>query len=174
LPSLLLAQAGTPRVVEPNTLVPEGVARYVPGAFPERIVASPLQDASRGFAVAWRTGAGVQSPLLEIAVANDAPDQWRGDEAPRQLRARTQSLASGNGAARHHHVAVDGLAPDTLYAWRVQGAGTWSPWRQLRTAAEAGTPLEFVYVGDTQNKNASLTTRVMHEIVRHAPRAGLA
>src|SRR5690606_26439641 len=48
-----------------------------------------------------------------------------------------------------------------------------SPWRQLRTAAPAGTPLELVYMGDTQNRNASLTTRVAHAAVRHASRANL-
>ena len=72
-------------------------------------------------------------------------------------------------------VTVDGLEPDTLYAFRVQGGnGWWSPWRQLRTAAAAGAPLEFLYFGDTQNKNASLGTRVVLEAMRHAPEARLA
>jgi hypothetical protein len=41
--------------VEPNTLVPKGVMRYAPSVFPDRIVASPAQDASTGFGVSWRT-----------------------------------------------------------------------------------------------------------------------
>lgn len=161
------------RHLEPNTLVPKGVIHYAPTGFPDRIVAVPMQDASTGFSVSWRTDAAVDAPALEIAVAKESPDQWDGDTPPRQVTATTRTLATANGVAHHHQAIVDGLQPDVLYAWRVQGDRTWSPWRQLRTAAPAGTPLEFLYVGDTQNKNASLTTRVMHEAVRHAPKANL-
>ncbi len=167
------AEAPQAREHEANTLVPKGVVRYAPAGFPDRIVAVPAQDASAGFSVTWRTDARVQSPVLEIAVAKDSPDQWDGDVPPRRLGAETTVLATANGVAHHHRVVVDGLSPDTLYAWRVQGDRTWSPWRQLRTAAPAGAPLEFLYIGDTQNKNASLVTRVMHEAVRHASSANL-
>ena len=162
------------RAAEANTLVPSGVARYAATGFPDRIVASPLADAATGFAVAWRTDTRVDSPLLEIVIANDSPDQWRDGVAPRRIPAQTRTLTSDTGTAHHHHAVVDGLLADTLYAWRVQGDRTWSPWRQLRTAAPSGTELEFLYFGDTQNKNASLTTRVMFEAVRHAPNANLA
>ena len=37
-----------------------------------------------------------------------------------------------------------------------------------------GVPVELLYFGDTQNKNASLTTRVVREAMRHAPGARLA
>lgn len=161
------------RHVEPNTLVPEGVVRYAPTGFPDRVVAVPAQDASTGFAVSWRTDANVDAPVLEIAVAKESPDQWDGDVAPRRVEASTRTLATANGVAHHHRAVVDGLRPGTLYAWRVQGDRTWSPWKQLRTAAPAGTPLQFLYMGDTQNKNASLVTRVMHEAMRHAPDANL-
>jgi len=171
--SVAMADAPT-REPEANTLVPAGVVRYAPSAFPDRIVAVPAQDASSGFAVRWRTGTGVEAPLLEIATAMDSPDQWDGGTPPRRLRADTRAQDSGNGPAHHHHVAIDGLQPGVLYAWRVQGEGTWSPWRQLRTAAVPGTPLELLYFGDTQNRNASLVTRVMHEALRHAPHANLA
>lgn len=172
-PAALAEAPQAARQVEPNTLVPEGVVRYAPTGFPDRIVATPLQDAATGFSVSWRTGVAVEAPVLEIAVAKESPDQWDGDVPPRRVVAVTRALAAGNGSAHHHHATVDGLQPGTLYAWRVQGDRTWSPWRQLRTAAPAGTPLEFLYIGDTQNKNASLVTRVMHEAVRHAPRAHL-
>lgn len=167
------AEAPQVREHEANTLVPKGVIRYAPSGFPDRVVAVPAQDASTGFSVTWRTDANVRSPVLEIAVAKDSPDQWDGDVPPRRLGAETTTLATANGIAHHHSVVVDGLLPGTLYAWRVQGDRTWSPWRQLRTAAPAGTPLEFLYIGDTQNKNASLVTRVMHEAVRHVSNANL-
>ncbi|TYT27280.1 metallophosphoesterase family protein [Luteimonas viscosa] len=175
LPALAALAEAPPaaRHVEPNTLVPKGVVHYAPTGFPDRIVAVPMQDASTGFSVSWRTDAAVDAPALEIVVAKDSPDQWDGDTPPRQVKAATRRLATANGVAHHHQASIDGLRPGTLYAWRVQGDRTWSPWRHLRTAAPVGTPLEFLYVGDTQNKNASLTTRVMFEAVRRAPNANL-
>ncbi len=161
------------RQTEANTLVPPGVIRYAPTGFPDRMVSVPMEEASTGFRLSWRTGATLQAPVVEIAVASDSPDQWQGQTPPRRVQATTQMLSTANGMAHHHSATVDGLAADTLYAWRVQGERTWSPWRQLRTAAAAGVPLELIYVGDTQNKNASLTTRIMHQAVRHAPNANL-
>ncbi|KAB8165648.1 phosphoesterase [Lysobacter maris] len=159
------AEQASARAPEPNTLVPPGVMRYAPSGFPDRIVASPAQDASRGFAVAWRTDAAVDAPVLEIAIAGDSPDLGE----PRRIVASTRALRSENGLAHHHRADVDGLEPGVLYAYRVQGDRTWSPWMQLRTAGDASEPLELLYLGDTQNKNASLTSRVVREALRQAP-----
>src|SRR5690606_22776080 len=132
------------RAPEPNTLVPARDARYAPGAFPGRIVATPAQDAATGFSVAGRTNAAANAPVLEIVVAGDSPDMGE----PRRVQATTQALRTENGLAHQHRADVDGLSPGTLYAWRVQGAGGWwSPWRQLRTAGAPGTPLVMLYFG---------------------------
>lgn len=170
LACLPVAAQEAARAPEPNTRVPAGAQRYVPTVFPDRIVATPAQDAASGFAVAWRTDARVQAPSLEIAVAGDSPDIG----APRRVHAETSKLRTENGVAHHHRADVDGLAPDTLYAWRVQGGGTWSAWHHTRTAAAPGAPLTLLYFGDTQNKNVSLTTRVVREAMRQAPDARLA
>ncbi|MFC4728087.1 metallophosphoesterase [Coralloluteibacterium thermophilus] len=172
----LLAVAGTAGVAadargqaEPNTLVPLGVIRYAPSAFPERVVASPGEDAARELGIAWRTGTTVSAPVVEIAVAGDSPDM--GDR--RSVSARTVAVDSESGAAHHHLARIDGLEPDTLYAYRVQGDGTWSAWSHYRTAGGGEAPLTLLYFGDSQNKNLSLTTRVMREAQRHAPDARL-
>jgi len=163
--------SGEARPHEPNTLVPAGDMRYAPAAHPDRIIASPAADSAHGFQVSWRTAQGVDAPMLELTVAGDSPDLG----APRRLAAHSRTMATENGDGRQHQVVVDGLEPDTLYAFRVQGAnGWWSPWRQLRTAAAAGEALEFLYFGDTQNKNASLGSRVLLEALRHAPDARMA
>ncbi|KAF1692912.1 phosphoesterase [Pseudoxanthomonas koreensis] len=155
---------------EPNTRVPAGVVRYAPTVFPDRIVASPAQDAATGFSVAWRTAAGIAAPVLEVVPAGDSPDMG----TPKRIEAVSRELRTENGLALHHRADIDGLQPDTLYAWRVQGGGTWSAWHHTRTAAAAGTPLTLLYFGDTQNKNVSLGTRVLREAMRHAPDARLA
>ncbi|WP_425501303.1 purple acid phosphatase family protein [Pseudoxanthomonas daejeonensis] len=158
------------RLPEPNTRVPPGVVRYAPTVFPDRVVASPAQAAATGFSVAWRTDASVDSPLLEVVVAGDSPDMG----APVRARATSRELRTENGTAHHHRAEVGGLQPDTLYAWRVQGGGTWSAWHHTHTAAASGAPLTLLYFGDTQNKNVSLTTRVVREAMRQAPDARLA
>lgn len=163
-------QQETQRQHEPNTRVPAGVLHYAPTGFPDRIVVSPAQDAAAGFAVAWRTDASVKAPLLEIVVAGDSPDLG----VPRQVSAATRELETENGPALHHRADVDGLRPDMLYAWRVRGDRTWSAWHHTRTAAGKDAPLTLLYFGDTQNKNVSLTTRVVREAMRHAPDARLA
>ncbi|WP_058835039.1 purple acid phosphatase family protein [Luteimonas abyssi] len=155
---------------DPNTLVPAGVMHYAANALPDRIVATPLEDAARGFSVAWRTGAGVEAPVVEIAEAGDSPDPGE----VRRVRAATTPMATENGPAHAHRARIDGLEPDTLYAWRVQGDGTWGPWRQMRTAPAPEQPMTVLYFGDTQNQNASLVSRVMLESLRHAPDARLA
>jgi hypothetical protein len=167
---LPLAAQDAARKHEPNTRVPAGVVRFAPSVFPDRIVASPAEDATSGFSVAWRTGAQVDAPLLQIGVAGDSPDMG----IPREIASSSRELRTQNGLARHHRADIDGLQPDTLYAWRVQGGGTWSPWHHTRTAASANAPLTLLYFGDTQNKNTSLTTRVVREAMRHAPDARLA
>ena len=165
-----LAARETTRAPEPNTRVPAGVAHYTATMFPDRIVASPAQDASRGLSIAWRTSSAVESPMLEIVEAADSPDLGE----PRRIRGETRALRTENGIAHHHRADVGGLQPDTLYAWRVQGGGTWSAWHHIRTAAAPGSPLTLLYFGDTQNKNVSLGTRVLREAMRLAPDARLA
>ncbi|WP_241093404.1 purple acid phosphatase family protein [Xanthomonas sp.] len=172
--ALLLALAplgaAAATAAEPNTQVPAGASRYAADGFPDRIVASPAQDAARGFAVAWRTDAGVAQPWLELVVAGDSPDLG----APRRIQAGTADLLGENGRAHHHRADVDGLAADKLYAYRVQGRDTWSAWNHFRTAAAADAPLTLLYFGDTQNQNLSLVSRVIRQAWRSAPDARLA
>ena len=153
---------------EPNLAVPAGYVRYQADVMPDRIIATPAQDASRGFAVNWRTADGVDAPLLEIRTATDSPDVG----TPRRITATSRSGSAGD-RARYHRADVDGLTPGTLYMFRVQGKGTWSGWRQLRTGGAAGTALSLLYFGDTQNKNLSHVSRVVREAMRHAPDATL-
>jgi 3',5'-cyclic AMP phosphodiesterase CpdA len=158
------------RKAEPNTQVPMGSTHYAATGFPDRIVASPAQDAASGFAVAWRTDASVSQPALQLVISGDSPDFG----TPRVLAATTTALKSENGLSHHHRVDVDDLKPDTLYAYRVQGKDTWGPWTQFRTAASADTPLTLLYFGDTQNKNLSLVSRVIRQAWRSTPDARLA
>ncbi|MCG8416267.1 MAG: metallophosphoesterase family protein, partial [Pseudomonadales bacterium] len=77
----------------------------------------------------------------------------------------------GLGVVHYHSAVFRGLEPDTLYAYRVQGAdGAWSEWYQTRTAAESG-PVKFVYFGDAQNGILSHWSRVVRAAFMRAPDA---
>jgi len=147
--------------------VPAGNRHYAATGFPDRLVASPAQDAARGFAVAWRTDTSVKAPVLEWVLAGDSPDVG----TPTRITATTQALTTELGASHHHRADVTGLQPDTLYLWRVQGQNTWSAWNQLRTLGKAGEPLTLLYFGDTQNKNLSHVSRVLRAGLKAAPDA---
>ncbi len=168
--ALASALATAAPAAEPNTQVPAASRHYAASGFPDRIVASPAQDAAHGFAVMWRTDASVEKPLLELVVAGDSPDLG----TPRRIVAVTTVLESENGLSHHHRADIDGLQPDTLYAYRVQGADTWGAWTHFRTAAAAGAPLTLLYFGDTQNKNLSHVSRVIRQAWHSTPDARLA
>ncbi len=156
-------------VAEPNTQVPTGNLHYAASGFPDRIVASPAQDAARGFGVSWRTDTTVGTPVLEWVLAGDSPDVGR----VTRITASTRVLDTENGSAHYHRADVSGLQPDTLYLWRVQGQATWSAWNQLRTAGSATQALTLLYFGDTQNKNLSHVSRVLRAGLKAAPQARL-
>lgn len=163
---LLLALPSAAR----NTLVPEGYPRYVATAFPDRIVLIPGADAAGQAQVGWRTAVGAESTRLQLAVAGDSPDLLG---AASEHAGDSVVLDGGNGPARHHRVVITGLQPDTLYAYRVAGEGTWSEWFQFRTAAAQFEPFSLIYFGDAQNAVRSLFSRVLRAAWLHEPQARL-
>lgn len=153
-------------------------------AWPDRIIATIDADPAHAISVSWRTAAGVTATRAEIAQAT--PDA-RFDLAARAVAAETQILdleaithiglaaavPHNRGLPRtaHHAVRFEGLMPDTLYAYRVQGAeGKWSEWFQTRTVP-AGGPLRFIYLGDAQNDLDSHWPRVIRAAFQTAPDA---
>lgn len=153
-------------------------------AWPDRIVATFEGDPSQAFAVAWRTAANVTATRAEITLAT--PDA-RIDLTGRSVAAVTERvdldtvIANGRAlavqandtlpAVAYHSVRFDGLKPDTLYAYRVQGSdGHWSEWFQTRTAPKSG-PIRFIYMGDAQNGVLSLWSRTIRAAFQAAPDA---
>lgn len=153
-------------------------------AWPDRIVATFEGDPSQAFAVSWRTAANVTATRAEITLAT--PDA-RIDLTGRSVAAVTERVdldtvvANGralavpaNGAlpaVAYHSLRFDGLKPDTLYAYRVQGSdGHWSEWFQTRTAPKSG-PIRFIYMGDAQNGVLSLWSRTIRAAFQAAPDA---
>lgn len=152
--------------------------------WPDRIVATLPGDPASSFAVTWRTDASVTAPNAELALAT--PDaRFDLTATPHQAvsevldPARVERLGavvevSWNtelAPVHFHSVRFEGLAPDTLYAYRVQGRDDrWSEWFQLRTAPASG-PVQFIYLGDAQNGILSHWSRTVRAAFQHAPEA---
>lgn len=155
-----------------------------PSEWPDRIVVTMDGDPATSIGVSWRTAESVGATRAEIARA--LPDA-RFDRLATSAVAETQRLDlarfehagkifsvehnQGLPATSHHSLRFEGLEPDTLYAYRVQGAeGHWSEWFHTRTAPLSG-PLRFIYLGDAQNGLASHWPRVIRAAFQSAPDA---
>ncbi len=139
-----------------------------PTPIPDRIILTWSGDPARSQSVTWRTSAGVDSPVAQIAVAGDGPDFTR-DAV--KVEATSQLLESDLSQALYHTARFDGLEPDTMYAYRVGDGRNWSEWNQFRTAGAEAAPLTFLYVGDAQNDIYEHWSRLIRMGFMKAPEA---
>jgi 3',5'-cyclic AMP phosphodiesterase CpdA len=156
--------------------------------WPDRIVVTVAEDPKTSFSVSWRTAANVAGARAELVVAGD---EARFDLAATAVDAttvrpdlQTKTVGEQSYALRwnaeidapaYHSVTFTGLTPDTLYAYRVQGAeGHWSEWLQTRTAPAAAEPFRFLYFGDAQDGISSHWPRVVRAAFATAPDARFA
>jgi len=163
-------------LVKHYSMVPAQLSRYQPTAFADRIILLPTAMPATSQTVNWRTNNGVgtvgedggQAVRAEIALSQSGPGFALNSQT---VTGRSQLVQSENGQAYAHSVTFSALQPDTLYSYRVQGAGTWSEWLQFRTAASEFAPFSLIYFGDAQNHNKSHVSRVMREALLARPRA---
>lgn len=140
---------------------------HAPRPLPDRIVLTWAGNPATTQAVTWRTDTSVYRGLAEIAVALDNGRDLKSTS----VAATTEPFKSDLGEAHYHSVQFTGLAPDTLYAYRVGDGANWSEWFHFRTASREARPFSFVYFGDAQNDVKTHWSRVFRESFRDAPRA---
>lgn len=149
-----------------NTLVTPGEHRYPASADPDRVILVADQHPWRSQTVNWRTNHAVTEAVAQITEAHDTPGLHL---TARTVTGTVRPRTTENGLAHHHSVTFDDLRPDTLYAYRVRGQGTWSEWFQFRTAKRGFAPFTFFYFGDAQNSVRSHFSRVIREaFMEHA------
>ncbi|MBL9187724.1 MAG: metallophosphoesterase family protein [Opitutaceae bacterium] len=140
---------------------------FAPRPLPDRIVLTWRGDPATTQAVTWRTDPTVIRAVAEFALANEAGRSLKGES----VAARTQPLTTDLSEAHYHSAEFTGLAPDTLYAYRVGDGVNWSEWFHFRTASRDARKFTFVYFGDAQNDVRTHWSRVFREAFREAPRA---
>jgi 3',5'-cyclic AMP phosphodiesterase CpdA len=139
---------------------------HAPTPLPDRVVLTWAGDPATTQAVTWRTATSVERALAQLAPASDNAKLTATD-----FPARTEDFTSDLGSAHYHSVNFTGLAPNTLYAYRVGDGANWSEWYHFRTAKAGPGPFTFIYFGDAQNDIKTHWSRVFREAFRDAPRA---
>ncbi|MFY1019979.1 metallophosphoesterase [Ectopseudomonas khazarica] len=143
---------------------------YAAGNLADRIVLTPGADAATQMAVSFRTDLRQDRAVLEFGPALAGPQVVA---KARQLSGSSRRLDAENGPSLYHQVRLDGLSPDTAYAYRVQGSAGWSEWHQFRTASRTFAPFSFIYLGDTQNGILEVASRSIRQALRSVARPAL-
>ncbi len=150
-----------------NTLVPVGYVQYAATPIPDRIVLTLAENPSEAITVNWRTGTMVTSPKVQVAESGWSPSLERFSH---EFTARTSIQSTDNGAAHHHSAQISGLKENTIYAYRVQGGGTWSEWFQFKTPT-GSDQFSFLYFGDAQNQLKAHFSRLIRQAFITCPEA---
>jgi 3',5'-cyclic AMP phosphodiesterase CpdA len=140
---------------------------YPPTSVPDRVILTYKTDPATSVAVTWRTALTVTKGYVQIAKATAAPDF----DSIQTVNAQTELLVSDLNAAHYHSANLTGLAPNTLYAYRVGDSTAWSEWSHVRTAAAQEAPFSFLYFGDAQNDLKSKWSRTIRQAYSHLPSA---
>lgn len=165
-PALAMAHDGPNHDHAPRPVADADAHR--PSALPDRIIRTFAADPARSIAVTWRTDAGVEKAVAQVAPADAGP---KFAARAKTLDARSTALAADLGEARFHSVVFDDLAPATTYAYRVGDGVNWSEWVHARTASDKPEPFSFIYFGDAQNDIKSLWSRVIRGAYSDASKA---
>ena len=146
----------------------------IPSKDPDRIILTFNGNPSTKRAVTWRTDSSVKKAEAQIAVAGLNSDFVK--EAS-TYTANTEEFDLGlyksnkSLIVNYHSVVFENLKPNTLYAYRVGFAETWSEWIQFKTANDTYSPTQFVYFGDAQNDILNHWSRVIRMAYKTAPDA---
>ncbi len=155
---------------ELNQIIKEWAA---PNEFPDHVILSAAADPTQSIGVNWRTHANNSEGYLEIGIAGPGPDFRNNSKtypAKRTLINSAEALKDGFESS-FFEVQLNGLKPNTLYAYRVGNDHFKSEWHQFSTASDQFTPLSFLYVGDAQNYILELWSRVIRNAYKKAPNA---
>lgn len=140
-------------------------ARYAPTPRPDRLILNVTADPATSMAVTWRTDTSVKHAYVEFVLADDGPNF---EKNAKRVTATTAEFESQTGKAHYHSVVLSGLAPNSVYTYRVGADKEWTEWNQFRTASKEARPFRFIYFGDAQNDILQMWSRVVREAYREA------
>lgn len=147
--------------------------QHAPTPLPDRVMLTWSDDPCTTVNITWRTDTTTAAPVVEYAHGDKLRGNLRTGRVPgaERVEAQRAPFESDLGVYHLHSAKLEGLAPASMYAYRVGDGDHWSEWHQFRTASDKPEPFTFVYFGDAQNAVRSMWSRVIREANQHAPRS---
>jgi len=142
--------------------------QYGVGAVPDRILLSWVNDPSTSMAVTWRCRIGAGDGKVQFAKSSKGPYL---KNSAYEIIAEKQLLTSISGLAYYYSANINGLEPETTYAYRVGNEHQWSEWNYFITASNEKKPFSFIFMGDIQNDIRSIWSRVVRKAYSDEPNA---
>lgn len=132
---------------------------------PDRILMTWTQDPSTSFTVTWRSTGEALKPAGEIALAVSNPSF---DDHAEKVSAEVSGKVED---AVFYKVSFTNLKPGQKYVYRVGGDHHWSEWFLVKTPDLESDNLNFIYLGDGQNRLKSKWSRAIRAAYAHLPKA---
>jgi hypothetical protein len=144
---------------------------------PDQIALAFGPSSARSLVWTWRTDPSVTQTVLRLAPAAPGGAGPADRAAVRVVSGGSRVIESpdllNDPVVRRHRVQVNGLEPDTAYAYAL-GDGTasaWSRWRTVRTGPERPQNVRFLYLGDAQC-GLEVWGKLLHRAYQRFPDAG--
>lgn len=139
--------------------------------FPSHIILNVTEDLSNSMAFNWRTDTSATVNKIQIVKENSS---YNLGQKHKEYIADSEIFTFKESSFCYHSILVDGLEPNTSYAYRVGNNDTWSPWMNFKTLNNTTSDtLKVLYFGDVQTNISSLWSRVVKQAFRTIPDAQL-
>jgi len=150
---------------------PSRAQEYLPSAYPDRVTLTVTATPATSQAVSWRTDTSTAGAKAQLKKEDGSPFM---DAGAKEFAAETLPFICQDGRKDlYHRVVFEGLAPATVYSYRVGDGNCWSEWYQFRTASDRGdtAAFSFIYLGDAQNDLKSRWSRAIRQAFSRQPDA---
>jgi acid phosphatase type 7 len=136
---------------------------------PQRLILNLTPDPAHSMAVTWRTIDAFQNSEAQFAEASDWKDF---EKSAKTVKARMEPVRLDSPRVAFHYSAIlDGLKPNTMYAYSVGHDSVWSEWNQFTTAKDGNALFQFVFFGDPQTDIKRHVSRIFREAFKKDPDA---
>ena len=143
-----------------------GPVTYVP----ERLILTPTVDPTTSQTISWSHRASDSTPVVTVRSGSSEPRLFNAVRRP------ATSVAHSGSDRPRYTTRLDGLTPDTTYAYWISDEDGVSAVAHFTTAATgiADPGWTFLAFGDTQIDNATTVRQIIEQAAAHAPEADLA
>jgi hypothetical protein len=115
---------------------------------PDQVCLTWSSDPQTTQTIQWRTSQEIKDGEVQYRAASSPATEYIKKTA---AMTALEEPGTSNDPINHRYSAVlEGLSPNTAYAYRVGSEQGWSDWSEFTTAPQTAVPFSFVYMGDPQ------------------------